>query len=200
MTPRRRMLLAGMLAISLVLAFYLRDAVYASVIVPIAYLLWLGNYYYSAIPQIFLWAILLSVLFVTVLWNFLPAARVSQRKPIKRRSAEGQVEALAAWIRKSRKGNYFKWQLANRLGRIARRLADTSGKQAGWGTGEGTGSSTGNEGVEKYLDAGINYSFVDFPGPKNRFHHPPPTNLDLDPKEAVDYLELQLELRRGRHP
>jgi hypothetical protein len=196
MTPPRRLLLGGMLAISLVLAFFLRDAVYVSVIVPLAYLLWLVNYYYSAIPQLFLWAILLSVLFVTVLWNFLPAARASQRKPIKRRSAEGQVEALAAWIRKSRKGNYFKWQLANRLGKIARRLAETSGQQVGLGTG----MDDSNEGVQKYLDAGINYSFVDFPGPKNRFHHPPPTTLDLDPKEAVDYLESQLELRRGRHP
>jgi hypothetical protein len=196
MTPPRRLLLGGMLAISLVLAFFLRDAVYASVIVPLAYLLWLGKYYYSAIPQLFLWAILLSVLFVTVLWNFLPAARVSQRKPVKRRSAEGEVETLAAWIRKSRKGNYFKWQLANRLGKIARRLAETSGQEAGRDTNMGAG----NGGVEKYLDAGINYSFVDFPGPKNRFHHPPPTTLDLDPKEAVEYLESQLELRRGRHP
>jgi energy-coupling factor transporter transmembrane protein EcfT len=196
MTPPRRLLLGGMLAISLVLAFFLRDAVYASVIVPFAYLLWLGKYYYSAIPQLFLWAIFLSILFVTVLWNFLPAARVSQRKPVKRRSAEGEVEALAAWIRKSSKGNYFKWQLANRLGKIAHRLAETSGQEAGRATNMGPS----NDGVEKYLDAGINYSFVDFPGPKNRFHHPPPTILDLDPKEAVEYLESQLELRRGRHP
>ena len=106
------------------------------------------------------------------------------------------MEALAAWIRKSSKGNYFKWQLANRLGKIAHRLAETSGQEAGRATNMGPG----NEGVEKYLDAGINYSFVDFPGPKNRFHHPPPTTLDLDPKEAVEYLESQLELRRGRHP
>jgi hypothetical protein len=181
-----------MLIISLVLAFFLRDAVYASVIVPLAYLWWVGNYYYSAIPQLFLWAILLSVLVITVIWNYLPTARTSQRKQLKRGSAEGQVEVLAAWILKARKGNYFKWQLANRLGRIARRVAETSAQP--------NSINPGNEGVEKYLDAGINYSFVDFPGPKNRFHHPPPTKLDLDPKEAVEYLESQLELRRGRHP
>jgi hypothetical protein len=192
MTPARRLLVAGMLIISLVLAFFLRDAVYAAVIVPLAYLWWVGNYYYSAIPQLFLWAVLLAVLVITVIWNYLPTARSSHRKQLKQGSAEGQVEVLAAWILKARKGNYFKWQLANRLGRIARRLAETSTQP--------TSINAGNQGVEKYLDAGINYSFVDFPGPKNPFHHPPPTELDLDPKEAVEYLESQLELRRGRHP
>jgi energy-coupling factor transporter transmembrane protein EcfT len=192
MTRPRRLVLAGMLIISLVLAFFLRDVIYIMVIVPLAYLLWLGKYYYSAIPQLFLWALLLVVIFITVIWNFVPETRPSQRKQLKRRSAEGQVEALAVWILKSRKGNYFKWQLANRLGRIARRLAETSGQH--------TRSSSGNEAVDKYFDAGINNSFVDFPVPRNRFHRPPPTPLELDPKEAVDYLESQMELRRGRHP
>jgi energy-coupling factor transporter transmembrane protein EcfT len=192
MTGRRRLLLAGMVVISLVLAFFLRDAVYAAVIVPLAYLWWLGHYYYSAIPQVFLWALLLLLLFITVLWNFLPEARPSPRKPLKRGPAEGQVEALAVWILKARKGNYFKWQLANRLGRIARRLAEASGQQ--------NKPVSGNEAVNKYLDAGLNYSFVDFPGPRKRFHRSPPTPLDLDPNEAVDYLESQMELRSDRHP
>jgi energy-coupling factor transporter transmembrane protein EcfT len=192
MTRSRSFLLAGMLIISIVMGFFLRDVVYAAVVVPLAYLVWLGKYYYSAIPQLFLWALLLAVLFLTVTWNFLPEARPSQRKQLKRRPAEGQVEALAGWILKARKGNYFKWQLANRLGRIARRLTETSGQQ--------TSSNAGNVAVEKYLDAGLNYSFVDFPGPRNRFHRPLPTPLDLDPKEAVDYLESQMELSRGRHP
>jgi energy-coupling factor transporter transmembrane protein EcfT len=185
-------LLAGMLVISLVLAFFLRDVVYATVIVPVAYLLWVGRYYYFAIPQLFLWVILLIIIFITVIWNFLPEPRSSKRKPLKSRPAAGQVEALSEWILKSRKGNYFKWQLANRLGRISRRLAETSGDQLG--------SDPRNEAVDKYLDAGINYSFVDFPSPRNRFHRKEPTPLDLDPKEVVDYLESQMEQRRGRHP
>ncbi len=192
MTPRRRLLLAGMLVISLVFAFFLRDAVYAAVIVPFAYLFWLGKYYYSAIPQIFLWALLLAVLFLTVAWNFLPEARPSQRKQTRRTPPQGQVEALAGWILKARKGSYFKWQLANRLGRIARRLAEVSGQTVH--------PDSGNAAVDKYLDAGLNNSFVDFPAPKNRFQRARPTALDLDPKEAVDYLESQMERRRDRHP
>jgi energy-coupling factor transporter transmembrane protein EcfT len=192
MTRSHRLMLVGIIIISLVLAFFLRDVVYATIILPLAYMLWLGKYYYSAIPQLLLWALLLIVIFLTVIWNFLPETRSNQRKQLKRRAAEGQVEALAAWIRKSRKGNYFKWQLANRLGRIARRLAELSG--------EHTRFVSGNEAVDNYLDAGMNYSFVDFPGPKNRFHRTAPTPLDLDPEKAVDHLESQMELRRGRHP
>lgn len=192
MTRSRWLILAGILIISLTLAFFLRDVVYATIILPLAYLLWLGKYYYSAIPQLFLWAFLLIVIFLTAIWNFLPEAQPGQRKQLKRRMAEGQVEALAAWIRKSRKGNYFKWQLANRLGRIARRLVELSGEHPRFGSG--------NVAVDNYFDAGTNYSFVDFPGPKNLFHRPASTPLDLDPKQAVDHLESLMELRRDRHP
>ena len=192
MMAPRGLLLAGILAISLVFAFFLRDVVYAAAIVPFAYLLWLAKYYYLAIPQIFLWAFLLIVLLITVTWNFLPEARPTPHRQPKRRTAEGQVEALSGWILKARKGSYFKWQLANRLGRIARGLAQTSGQY--------TNPGSGNEAVDKYLDAGLNNSFVDFPGPKHRFQRPTPTPLDLDPTEAVDYLESQMEFRRVRHP
>jgi energy-coupling factor transporter transmembrane protein EcfT len=192
MTPRRRLLLAGMPVALIVFAFFMRDVVYAAVIVPLAYLLWLGKYYYSAVPQVFLWVLLLVVLLIVVTWNFLPEPRPSQRKRPRRKPAEGQIEVLAGWIHKSRKGNYFKWQLANRLGRIARRLTEISGQPAD--------PASGNAAVDKYIDAGLNYSFVDFPAPKNRFERSRPTALDLDPKEAVDYLESQMELRHARHP
>jgi hypothetical protein len=189
MTRPRWLFLAGIVGISLVPAFFLRDVVYGALIVPLAYLFYLGKYYYTAIPQFFLWVLLLLLLFVSVAWNFLPEARPSPRKERIRKPAEGQVEALTLWIHKARKGNYFKWQLANRLGRISRRIDELSGQRAGPGT----------EGVEKYLDAGLNHSFVDFPTSRNRLRPPAATALDLDPKDAVDYLESQLELRSDRH-
>ena len=191
MTRLRWLLLIGTLVISLSLAFFLRDVVYDVVVVPIAYLLWLGKYYYTAIPQIILWMILLAILFLTAALNFVPEAQPSKRKEHIHKPAEGQVEALAVWIHKARKGSYFKWQLANRLGRIARRLNELTGQQAK--------TSSNKEGVEKYLDAGLNNSFVDFATPKNRFRHSRPTPLELDPKEVVDYLESQMELRSDRH-
>jgi len=191
MTRQRWLSVAGILVITLTLAFFLRDVVYAAVIVPLAYMFWLGKYYYTAIPQLFLWVLLLIILFVTLGWNFIPEARPARPKERKRERAEGQIEALVLWLHKAQKGNYFKWQLANRLGRISRKLKENSGQRPV--------SSSRAEAVEKYFDAGLNNSFVDFPAPRHPFQHPAPTPLDLDPKDAVEYLESQMELKRVGH-
>jgi energy-coupling factor transporter transmembrane protein EcfT len=191
MTRLRWLLLAAILGITLALAFFMHDVVYELVIVPLAYLFWLGKYYYTAIPQLFMWIVFLIILFVTVAWNFIPDARPARRKERFQRPPDGQIETLAAWIRNSRKGNYFKWQLANRLGRISRTI-----KEISW---QRLGSDPGREDVANYFDAGLNKSFVDFTLPGNRFDHSPSTPLDLDPKDAVDYLESQMELKSDRH-
>jgi hypothetical protein len=90
---------------------------------------------------------------------------------------------------KARRGNYFKWQVANRLGRIVRRLGDFSG---------GSVPASPDDTVEKYLDAGLNYSFVDFPTPRHRLIPAPKTPLDADPQRVVDYLESLMEESSGR--
>ena len=141
--------------------FCCRDVVYDVVIIPLAYLLWLAKYYYSAIPQLVLWSVLLSLLFLAVLWTMIPEGRPSSRMEPRRPPPDGPVEALAVWLVKARKGNYFKWQLANRLGKIARRLSE--------GSAALQQLPSGGEAVDEYLDAGLNYSFVDFPTPRTPF-------------------------------
>lgn len=170
---------------ALLLAFFLRDAVYQLVVVPIAYAIWIVQFYYSSIPQWVLWTVLLSLLFLAVLWSLIPEVGPARRRDMLHAPPEGQVEALAVWIRKSRSGNYFKWQLANRLARIARGLDESAGL--------GGRFPSANEAVGRYLDAGLNYSFVDFPGPRNRFQPAPKTPLDADPNQVADYLESQME-------
>ncbi len=182
---RRRWLgLAGMTLFLAVLAFFLRDVIYQTVIVPLAYLWWVFRFYYSLVPQLLLWILLLTGVFVIALSNFVPVERPGRRNESNRRFAHGQVEMLAVLLARVRKGNYYKWQAANRLGAIARRLGEMSGETRRPGIRD--------EAVEKYLDAGLNTSFVDYPRPANPFQRPVPTALDLDPKAAVDYLESQL--------
>ena len=178
-------LIAGLLVASALLGYWLRDLIYQLVVVPIAYLLWLLNFYYSAIPQWILWSILLAALFVAVLWSLLPEGRSSSRRAPVRPRPEGEVEALAVWLGKAREGNYFKWQLANRMGHIARRLDEMAGSRGRL--------PAEDEAVEKYLDAGLNYSFVDFPSPRSPLERAARTPLDLDPGRAADYLESQME-------
>jgi len=189
-TRARWLLLFAIVGASTVLAFFLRDAIYSAVVVPIAYVFWVLWIYYSAVPQLVLWVVLLLILFVTVTSNFIPEGRGSKRTLPKRGPSQGEVEALAAWFFKAQRGNYFKWQIANRLGKISRQLNESFGRRVR--------SESRDEAVEKYFDAGLNKSFVDFPLAKNQIH-PASTPLDLNPKEAVDYLESQMENHRGRH-
>jgi len=182
-----RLAAGGGIIVLLVTAFLLRDAVYQAVIVPLAYVVWLARVFYTAVPQIALWGILLVAMFMIVLSNLIPEIRSKPKEQPKYRPAKGQVESLAGWMVKANKGTYFKWQIANRLGHIGLGLKETS---------ERRGRPTlGNEAVEKYLEAGVNTSFVDYPNQKSVS-----TPLDVDPGDVVDYLETLMEISRGRHP
>ncbi|HEX2696713.1 MAG TPA: hypothetical protein VHM28_03335 [Anaerolineales bacterium] len=183
MTRLRRLLLIGIVVTSGVAAFFLRDVVYRMLVVPVAYILWTIWVYYSFVPQLFLWVGLLLILLITTIASFLPEGRASKRSEPKRGASQGEVETLAGWMHKAHSGNYFKWQIANRLGRIRRELNELSGRRGGF--------ASESDAVENYFDAGINKSFVDFPLSKNRFRRTK-TALDLNPKDAVDYLELQI--------
>ena len=187
MSRLRWPLVVGILVFSAVLGYFLRDLIYQLIIVPLAFLLWVLYFYYSAIPQWVIWTVLLSVLLIGTVWNLLPEASARSRKPVERAEPQGDVEALVVWMVKARNGNYFKWQLANRMGRIVRQVSELSGG----------GRPHADEQVEKYLDAGMNYSFVDFPTPRGRFVRPS-TPLDADPKRVADYLETLMEKTSGR--
>jgi len=184
---KRVWLAIGAVILLLIMAFFLRNAIYQTVIIPLAYLLWLGRFYYSAVPQIILWGSLLVILLMIVLSNLIPDAPSTPTEEPQHKLAKGQVETLAGWLVKADKGTYFKWQIANRLGHIGLGLRETSERRGRF--------QSANEAVEKYLEAGVNTSFVDYPNQKSV-----PTPLDVNPKEVVDYLESQLEMSRGRHP
>ncbi len=190
MIRRRWPLLLALLILSALMGYFLRDVVYQLVVVPAAYAWWVLSFYYGAIPEWATWTVLLGILFIVTLWNLIPDVRPPGRARRISRQPEGDVEALAVWIRKARHGNYFKWQLANRMGRILRRLDDLSGSRGL--------PPAQDQSVEKYLDAGLNYSFVDFPTPRGPFQHAEHTPLDIDPASAADYLESLMEKTSGR--
>ena len=127
MTRFRWQLLAGILLVSVALAFVLRDIAYQLIIVPLAYVFWLAGVYYSAVPQLLIWGLLILFLFVGVTWKLIPEVAASPRRQVQRPPAEGQVELLAIWLFRGRSSNYFKWQVANRLARLARRFSEGPG-------------------------------------------------------------------------
>ena len=176
----------------LLLGLALRGFIYQLVVVPLAYVIWLAGIYYSLIPQLLLWSSVLVILFVILLWSFTPVVKFSKRNESKGRIPQGQVEKLAVFLSRAAGSSYYQWEIANRLARLARDLGEFSVERGRL--------EVRDKAVEKYLDAGLNTSFVDYPRPRNPFQHPARTPLNLDPKAAVDYLESQMEDHHDRRP
>jgi len=183
---RARFAFAGVVLLaSAVLAYILRDVIYGLIVVPLAYTLWLVDLVYLAVPQLVKWVVLVALLFIGIVWKLIPDLPSSPKPPSPQHATEGRVESLAIGLYRSRTSNYFKWQVANRLGRLARRAIDPRAFP-----GE---LESGNASIWGYLDAGMNHSFVDFPTPRTRFARRLPTPLDVDPGEIVGYLESRME-------
>jgi hypothetical protein len=191
MSRRRLLLLAGLMMMAAVLAYWLRDVMHARLVVPLAYLYWELTVVYAFIPGRMIWIALLIVVLTAMLASFIPRGRRAQPRASRLKPAPGPIESLAALLVKARRGIYFKWRIANRLSRLLRQIS------AGPETAGITRS--GNAALDRYLDAGLNGTFMDYPPPAGRWARAAPTPLDLDPQIAIDHLESQMEQTRGRH-
>ncbi|MBI3163677.1 MAG: hypothetical protein HYZ24_03260 [Chloroflexi bacterium] len=180
------------------ISFALRDSIQRNVIIPLAYLWWLFKLYYRAVPQLILWSALVIVAFASMI-RLVPIKNLFRRtRRIELNPAMGPVENIALWIKKSPGGVYYKWLIANRLGRVARELLDQrEGRiRKGFTRLNGKGWNPPPE-VGEYLETGLNGSFADFP--QTHWWKPTPTKLDVDPEQAVEYLENELEISHDRH-
>lgn len=190
---------AGVLGLSLILAFPLRDVLERMVIVPLAYLLYVLDLFYQAMPQFVWWALAIILVLILLLGSLAPGERYTARQALKAPPGTGQVEELAASIHKTRNGVYFKWLVANRLGKLAHSMLVQRG-------GERSRSVfaplLGPEWepaphVRKYLETGLHGTFSDYPVQEKSLLKPA-TPLDVEIEEAVEFLESQLEARRDR--
>ncbi len=199
---RRGWLMLGVLVIVAVMAFGLRDVIESQIVVPLAYLWWLANLLYHAFPQLTLWIVLVVGVFLIAAGSFTtdkirPAGREEKKKTVK-----GPVEDLALWLARTRYGNYFKWVVARRLGILSREIRLHRTRQA-FRPGEDAPAGDWNppRGVGAYLESGLNGSFADYPRPRWPWQSPEKTPLDLNPEEAVEFLESELETSHDRrHP
>ena len=195
----RRWLLVLLIVAAIVVSFMLQDVIYQTVFVPLAYLWWLFGLYYHAVPQLILWVLLVVLVFISSLKlvpiiNFFPV--VEKKIP---NTSVGPVESLSILLNKPTRGVYYKWMIANRLGRLAREMLDQREGRVykGYSRLRGRDWEPPVE-VDAYLETGLNGSFADYPnsywwGDSN------PTPLDLDPQKAIDYLENEMEMNRDRN-
>ena len=116
---RRWLIVSGALIVAAILAFPLRDTLFRTVVVPVAFITWNVNLFYRSFSQgTWWWVIIFLVLFMLV-FSLLTQPEFNRRTILKSKPPQGPVEGFAIWIRKSEKGIYFKWLVANRLGKLA---------------------------------------------------------------------------------
>ena len=198
---RRWLLAIGVIVIAALLAFPLRGIVHQLIVIPLAYLLWLLGLLYLALPQT-LWWVGVTLLVLFLLGKSLLIEIKPPRRPISTsRIDRGKVEGLAVAMQKSERGIYFKWLVANRLGKLAHKILiqRENGKERSVFApllGEGWEPATG---LRQYLEKGLHGSFADFPNTGMRYFAPPPkTALDYDVTEVVEFLESQIESKGER--
>lgn len=192
---RRWLALAGIVLIAVLLAFPLRGMIHEAIVVPTAYVLWALGLYYRSFSQ-GIWWVILIVLVVWILGKSLAPQLHPPGKPVpKPKEPRGQIEELAGWLGRSSHGIYFKWLVANRLGKLAYQILLQRGSGKPRSVFEPlTGPDwLPNSDVQMYLQSGLQRSFADFPNSRKLFSSPAKTPLDLQVDEAVDFLELQID-------
>jgi len=195
MKNQRIFAMIGILVMAILLAFPLRDAVFRIIVVPLAYVIWILGLIYRSVNQTIWWAVALVLVLAVISRSLMPQIKVAERVRLKTKPVVGQVENLASWIKKTQRCVYFKWMIANRLGKIANQvLANRStGKQRSFFDPLTGPDWTPDSQVQSYLESGLHSSFADYPQKNRFFSTPEPTPLDHELNDVVQYLESQIE-------
>jgi len=196
MTWRNGLVIAGIVVIAALLAFPMRLIVYQMIVIPLAYLLWLLKLFYLALGQASWWILLAGITAMILALSLIPEIKPVREILLPKRPERGRVETLSVELGRASKGVYFKWLVANRLGKLAYQLLlqREHGKPRPVFaplTGEGWDAQPG---VQQYLEKGLQGSFADFPTSQwSYFTKPEKTPLDYDIHEVVEFLEEKFE-------
>jgi hypothetical protein len=187
--------LLGVLLIAALLAFPLRDAVYETVVIPIAYVGFRLSIFYRSISQAIWWWLIVIVVLFMLSFSLLPHLRLKRKNAAKTIPRLGQVEELSMWLHRLPGGTYYKWLVANRLGKLAYQilLHRENGRPRSVFTPLVSPDWSPSRELQTYLEIGLHGSFADFPHAPFRFVTPPKTPLDHEVRDAVEFLESQLE-------
>ena len=194
MTPvRRGLIFIAALIIAGILAFPLRETIYGIVVVPVAYIAWNLNLVYQSFSQGVWWWVVAVIVFFMIAFSLMPQPQVRSRGGPKSKPPQGQVESLSVWLHRAERGTYFKWLIANRLGKLAYQILlhrESGRPRSVFAPLVGTDWEP-TEALQKYLETGLHGSFADFPN-RGLLSTRQSTPLDLDVAEAVDFLEWQV--------
>lgn len=192
---QRLLILIGAVVIAGLLAFPLRGMIYETVVIPAAFIAWNLGLLYRSYPQGVWWLVLVFLVIIMLVFSLVPRAASRGSTPEKRKPPQGQVENLALSLHRAEQGTYFKWVIANRLGKLAYNilLQRESGKpRSVFAPLLGVDWEPSQE-LQSYLEAGLHGSFADFPAVSRFSSSHQKTPLDVNVVEAVEFLESHLE-------
>ncbi|MBI5965143.1 MAG: hypothetical protein HY863_16820 [Chloroflexi bacterium] len=171
--------------------FSYRKMVVTAVVRVAAYFVWSLNVVGSVIPQQVLWILLLLLILYIAVGSFYGKRSEGGSTRKNAEPAAGPVEARARWIEERQRGTFYKWQLANLLGKVHQSIQDS----VRYGNSKNAPSISPQ--VRDYLNAGLTTSYVDYTTP-TIFQKTELTPLDIELEQVVDYLEEQLEIKDER--
>ena len=195
MTPTRRwLIMLGVMVIAALMAFPLRPTIYSTVVIPLAFIFWEISLLYRSLSQVIWWWLIVAVVIFMLIFSLLPKFQTSRKDDSKSKPKRGQIEDLAVWLGRAKSGIYFKWLIANRLGKLAYQILlhrETGRPRSVFAPLLGSDWEPSKE-LQKYLETGLHGSFSDFPNSRRPFAAPPKTPLDYEVKAAVEFLESQV--------
>ena len=194
---KRRLILLGMVfLVAAGMAYYLQDLVRSILFEPLSYLLWGFNILYQMIAQLVYWILL--VLGVALMAFGSLYGRGFARKLVEEEkiTPQGPLQTTAGQISRTGQGVYYKWLIANRLGKLARSILSLRTGQVDVSGGEFDAQNWNPpDEVATYLVSGLTRTFADFPR-QRWLSRPQKTPFDIDIDQVTTYLESQMENHR----
>lgn len=186
--PWKPLFSIALLIIVAILLYPVRHEVAGAVMNFASYLVWTVNVMGVVIPQQILWAFLLILILYIAIGSFYGKRYREEKSPENQSPVIGAVEAMAGYIEERHRGIYFKWQIANLLGKIQQTIQQSASR------GTSSRIPLPSDSVQAFLDAGVNTSYADY-APDGFVLKNNSTPLDIELEQVVAYLEEQMEIR-----
>jgi hypothetical protein len=178
------------------MAYYLQDLVRSVLFEPLSYLWWGFHVLYLSVAQLVYWILLVVGVTLMAFGSLYGKERAGELVEEETTVPKGPLETTARQISQAGKGVYYRWLIANRIGKLARSILSLRDGQPVEPNSPLKGRDWGPPAeVEAYLDSGLTRTFADFPRQK-RFSRPPETPFNIDLNQVLTYLESQMENHR----
>ena len=191
---KRTWLRIGLVGAVLVgLALACQGIILELVLEPLGRTAWRASLFLRSQHQLIYWILLIAAVAMIGLVGWISRWRITGAPAAAAPAQNGPVEALAGQIRQARRGAYFQWLVANRLGGLARQARPQDFPETTGARRPDNGLSLSQK-TRRYLEAGLDYSYSQPNSQPSRLRQPQPP-FDVDLSQVITDLENHLEMK-----